>query len=164
MQQRFFLTSHGEFQRDGGLLSGRSAKCNTKDVLIETVQQDVHFQELMVCMCGRKALRGGGSLLTNNVIGRNLQNFAELCGINSLHSNWLNCSPKSRQMSQTWVNEGSAEGCPFNTMEASEVEELYVVHTNQCSLIILFEVQCLCQILEAKDREIQRLTAAFEEA
>jgi len=62
------------------------------------------------------------------------------------------------------MNKGSTEGHPFDTMEASEVEELYVVHTNQCSLIILFEVQCLSQILEAKDHKIQRLMAAFEEA
>src|SRR5260370_23726725 len=67
-------------------------------------------------------------------------------------------------MSQTLCNEGSAEGCPVDTMEASEVEELYAVCTNQCSLIILFEIQCLSQILEAKDHKIQRLTAAFEEA
>ena len=69
-------------------------------------------------------------------------------------------------MCQAWISEGSGEGdgrCPFDTMDVSEVEVLHAVHTNQCTLILI-EVQCLHQDLEAKDREIEKLKMAAEEA
>ncbi len=48
-------------------------------------------------------------------------------------------------------------------MDVSEVEVLHAVHTNQCTLILI-EVQCLHQDLEAKDHEIEKLKMAAEEA
>src|SRR6266436_8044282 len=69
-------------------------------------------------------------------------------------------------MRQAWISKGSGEEdgrCPFDTMDVSEVEVLCVVRTNQCTLILI-EVQCLHQDLEAKDHEIEKLKTAAEEA
>jgi len=69
-------------------------------------------------------------------------------------------------MRQAWISKGSGEEdgrCPFDTMDVSEVEVLRAVRTNQCTLILI-EVQCLHQDLEAKDREIEKLKMVAEEA
>src|SRR5260221_2242445 len=60
-------------------------------------------------------------------------------------------------MRQAWISEGSGEEDgrrPFDPMDVSEVEVLHAVRTNQC----------LHQDLEAKDREIEKLKMAAEEA
>ena len=69
-------------------------------------------------------------------------------------------------MHQAWISKGSGEEDgrhPFDTMDVSEVEVLHAVCTNQCTLILI-EVQCLHQDLEAKDREIEKLKMVAEEA